>query len=87
MNGGYTLVNCKGIDLSDLGKVSGIYNRVKAALDTDKPVVLYNIVRGTQKFKPIIAFGGVDASDENESLFLSFYPVTLHIAKDDTVSI
>ena len=84
MNGGYAMVDCTGVDLSDLGTVTGLYKKVSGALETDKPIVLYNIVNGDQAFKPIIAFGGRESEG---SVFLSFYPVTLHIDYQDNVTI
>lgn len=84
MNGGYAMVDCAGLDLADLGTVMGLYNRVKDAINTEKPIVLYNVVNSTQAFSPIVAFGGAESST---SVFLSFFPVTLHISSDDAVTI
>lgn len=83
LNGGYVMVDCNGVDLNDLGTVTGLYKKVSGALETDKPIVLYNIVNDTQAFKPIIAFGG---RESDRSVFLSFYPVTLHIDYQDHVT-
>ena len=83
MNGGYAMVDCTGIDLSDLGTVSGLYARVKAAISTEKPIVLSGIVNSTQVFTPMVAYGGVESST---SVFLSFFPVTLHISSGDVVT-
>lgn len=83
MNGGYILIDCKGVDLGDLGEVPGIYAKIKTAVETGKPIILENIVNGTQGFTPISAFGGVESST---SVFLSFFPVTLHISNEDIVS-
>ena len=33
MNGGYAIVDCIGLNLGSLGKVDGIYAKVKAAID------------------------------------------------------
>lgn len=82
MNGGYALIDCEGLDLNDLGSVSGMYNAVKAAVDNDKVIVLANIVNNTQKFSPITAYGGIEAA----GVFVSFFPVTLHITDEDVVS-
>lgn len=83
MNGGYALIDCSGLDLGELGKVDGLYAKAKAAIATEKPIVLYNIVNSTQKFTPITAFGGVESST---SVFLSFVPVTIHIDNTDNVT-
>lgn len=83
MKGGYSTIDCNGIDLNNLGTVTGIYGKAKAAIATGKPLVLNGIVNDTQKFTDIVAFGGVESST---SVFLSFYPTTLHISNQDVVS-
>lgn len=84
MNGGYSMVDCSGVDLNNLGTVAGLYNKVKAAIETEKPLVLSGIVNDEQKFTQIVAFGGVESAT---SVFLSFFPVTIHISNLDVVSI
>ena len=83
MKGGYILIDCAGVDLGDLGKVDGIYAKVKTAVEAGKPIVIENIVNGTQAFSPISAFGGIESAT---SVFLSFFPVTLHFSNEDVVS-
>lgn len=83
MNGGYAMIDCSGLDLNTLGTVSGLYEKVKAAIETEKPLVLSGIVNDTQAFTPIVAFGGVESST---SVFVSFFPVTLHISNLDVVT-
>ena len=84
LKGGYVMVDCQGLDLGDLGAITGLYDKVKRAITTNKPIILNNVVNGTQKFTPIVAFGGVESST---SVFLSFVPVTIHINSSDVVSI
>lgn len=83
MNGGYVIIDCSGLNLGSLGKVDGIYAKVKAAIDAEKPLYLGNVVNGTTKFSPIPAFGGV----EEGGVFVSFEPVTIHITTGDVVSV
>lgn len=83
MNGGYVMIDCTGVDLDDLGAVPGLYNQVKTAVQTGKPIALNGIVNGTEEFTPITAYGGVESST---SVFLSFFPVTLHINSSDVVT-
>lgn len=83
MNGGYAMVDFTGVDLNDLGEVPGIYAKTKAAVNTGKPVVICGIVNDTQAFSPIVAYGGEESAT---SVFLSFFPVTLHISNADVVS-
>ena len=84
VNSGYVLVDCTGLDLGDPGTVDGLYNKIKTALGTGKPIILTGIVNGTQEFSPIAAFGGIESTT---SVFLSFFPITLHVDSDDAVTI
>ena len=84
MNGGYSMVDCVGLDLGNPGMVSGLYAQVKNAVKSGKPIYLYNVVNGEQEFTPIVAYGGVESST---SVFLSFFPITLHISNSDVVTI
>ncbi len=83
MTNGYTLIDCAGVDLGDLGTVPGLYKQIKDALSTGKPLILENIVNSTQGFSPINAYGG---SESSTSVFLSFFPITLHISNSDVVT-
>ena len=84
MNGGYCMVDCTGLNLGDPGTVTGLYEKVKNAVGTEKPIVLSGLKNGTQKFTPIVAYGGEETST---SVFLSFFPITLHISSSDVVTI
>ena len=83
MNGGYVIIDCNGVDLGTLGTVTGFYEKTKTAVETGKPIVLNNVVNGTQKFTPITAYGGIESAT---SVFLSFFPVTLHVSNEDVIT-
>ena len=82
-NPGYVMVDCTGLDLGDLGTVTGLYAKVKGAVQSGKPIVLGGIVNGDQAFTPIVAFGGIESTT---SVFLSFFPITIHISSSDVVT-
>ena len=82
MNGGYAMIDCTGLDLGNLGTVGGLYQQVKNAVDTNKPMVLNFVKNGTQGFSPITAYGVIEES----GVFVSFFPVTLHITPANVVS-
>lgn len=84
MNGGYANLDCTGLDLGNPGTVSGLYAKAKAAIETNKPIMMYGLVNGEQAFTPVPAFGGVESAS---SVFLSFFPVTIHINSSNVVSI
>ena len=83
MNGGYAMIDFTGCDLGNLGTVAGIYERTKAAIEGDKPLVLYGMVNGEQGFTPIVGYGGIESET---SVFVSFFPVTLHISNTDEIT-
>ena len=84
MNGGYAIIDCTGLDLGNPGTVTGLYAKTKAAIETGKPLVLSGVVNGEQEFTPMVAYGGIESSS---SVFVSFFPVTLHISNLDVVTI
>lgn len=50
MNGGYVMIDCKGLDLtkgSTEQTISGIYSRLQACMDTGKPIFANNCTWGT----------------------------------------
>lgn len=83
MNGGYAMIDFSGCDLGNLGTITGIYERTKVAISTGKPLVLSGIVNGEQAFTPIVAFGGIESAT---SVFVSFFPVTLHISNTGEIT-
>ncbi len=83
VNSGYVMIDCTGVDLGNLGTVDGLYDKVKSALSTGKMLVLTGIVNGAQSFSNIVAYGGIESAS---SVFLSFFPVTLHINSSDVVT-
>lgn len=83
MNGGYSMIDFSGCDLGNLGTLTGIYKRTKEAIVTGKPLVLSGMVNGEQAFTPIVAYGGVESAT---SVFVSFFPVTLHISNTDAIT-
>lgn len=84
MNGGYSMIDCKGLDLGNPGTVTGLYEKALKAIKTGKPLVLSNVVNGNQAFTAITGFGGIESST---SVFISFVPVTIHISNADVVTI
>lgn len=83
MKGGYCLVDCAGLDLSTLGTVPGLYKQIKSAVEANKPIVLCGVVNDEQAFTPMVAYGGTESAS---SVFVSFFPVTLHISSSDVVT-
>lgn len=83
MNGGYSMIDCTGLDLANLGTVNGLYEKTKTAIGTGKPLVLKGVKNNTQNYTDIVAYGGIESST---SVLLSFSNITLHISNQDVVS-
>lgn len=77
------MLDFTGVDLANLGTVTGIYENTKNAISTGKPIVLSGIVNGQQAFTPMVAYGGVESAT---SVFLSVFPITLHISNTDEIA-
>lgn len=83
VKGGYTLIDCTGLDLAELGTVTGLYNQLDAAIKSGKFILLANVENDGVNFSPIPSFGGYD----DDGIFVSFEPVTIHVTSSDVVTI
>lgn len=81
---GYTTVDMEGYNVAGSStKITGIYDTMISAMDTNKPVYLYNLKNGTVVVAPVNPFAYVTASDIPKAVVNG---ITLSFAKDDTVS-
>lgn len=55
MNGGYIMIDCKGLDLTSNEEqtISGLYADMVTAIKTGKPLVAYNCVWGLNNDSPM----------------------------------
>ena len=53
MKTGYHIIDAKGLDLNDLGTVSGLNAKCKKAIEIGKPVFFENVVNGDEAIIPI----------------------------------
>lgn len=53
MKTGYHIIDAKGLDLDDLGKVTGLNAKCKKAIEIGKPVFLENVVNDDEALIPI----------------------------------
>lgn len=59
MNGGYIMVDCKGMNLlaESSQTISGLYAKCEEAMESGKPILMCNCVYGTGvKLSPVSAF-------------------------------
>ena len=54
-NGGYYMVDCGGLDLTDSSEqtITGLFNRMKKAIASGKPLIAYNCVWGSNSDAPL----------------------------------
>lgn len=82
---GYTTVDMQLFDLTDSSdKIDNIYNTMLDAIDTNKPIYLYNLSNNGMVVAPVNPFAYVTASDVPKAIIGEY---TLSFASDDTVSV
>lgn len=87
MNGGYFLADCTGLNLasSSSQSITGIWEKAKAALESNKPIIAHNCVYGTGvAVSPVTCFGWYIASDE---IVIVGATLHIHIKDDDTATV
>lgn len=89
MVGGYVMVDCTGIDekaITDASTtgvtVPGIYAKFDAAHKTNKPVIAYNVITGSNKYGPF------DVSIYGNSLAyqVALGTIVVQVSADDKVT-
>lgn len=85
MKGGYILVDCTGIDLTESAaqSIPGIWDKAVTAIAANKPIIAENCVYGTGvRVSPVTCFGWYIDTDE-----IVIVGATLHIhIKDDNTA-
>lgn len=87
MNGGYYLVDCSGLDLTDTDPqdIEGIWEKAVDALKTGKPIIAHNCIYGTGvKVSPVTCFGWYIADDE---IVIVGATLHIHVKDDDTATV
>ena len=89
MNGGYIMIDCKKLNLlsQSTQTISGLYNAVKEAMETGKPIFANNLLYGENyPISPVHVFGKFDGS-EDEYIVLTASILQVWVKNDDTVTI
>lgn len=87
MNGGYYMVNIKGLDLTDTDpqSISGIWNDAVKAIATGKPIVAHGCIYGTGvPVSPVTCFGWYISSTE---IVIVGATLHIHIKSDNTATV
>ena len=86
--GGYALVDCKGLDLTggDTPQtISGLYNSLKAVLNSGKPIICYGCVWGTGvPMSPINTFG---IQYDSTTVIMTASTLQVYVTNEDVVTI
>lgn len=85
VKGGYTLVDCTGLDLGNPVKVDGIYNKMISAYNTNKLVILENCKNGDAKFTPISCFLATETVSNKIVVVATIMNLPYRISDDDTI--
>lgn len=85
--GGYVLVDGTGIDESNITTdgttVAGIFKKFYAALQTNKPVIVENVINGDQEYHPF----NVIIHGDNLAVQVALGSIVVQIAVDDKVTL
>lgn len=88
MNGGYIMIDCAGLDLtkgSTEQTITGLYNRVKNAMKTNKPIYCINAVFGNYgKSSPILC---IVYELNTSTITLSASTFAIVVTENDVVTI
>lgn len=87
MNGGYYMVNCKGLDLTDTDpqSIAGIWNDAVTAIATGKPIVAHGCIYGTGvPVSPVTCFGWYISATE---IVIVGATLHIHIKTDNTATV
>lgn len=86
MNGGYTILDAGGIDLTetDPQEIDGAWERTQAAMSTGKPIIAHNCNYGDKPVSPVPVFGWGIATDE---VVLVGATLHIHVKDDDTCTV
>ncbi len=87
MNGGYINVDCGGLNLlaESAQTIAGIYDRVKTAWLTGKPIYAYNCMWGDSPISPIPVFA-IPFPESNE-IICTASTLQVIVKDDDSVTI
>lgn len=87
MVGGYIMVDCSGLDLTetDAQSITGIWDKAVSAISADKPIIAHGCVYGSGvPVSPVTCFGWYIAADE---IVIVGATLHIHIKDDDTATV
>lgn len=85
IKGGYTAVDCTGLNLGSLTKVTGIYNKMLTAYKSNKLVLAENVVNGSAHFTPIPVFLATETVESATVIVMTLMNLPYRISADDSI--
>ena len=88
MNGGYFMINCKGMDLlvQSGQTIEGLYDDVSAGHNSGKPIFAYNCMWGTNKMSPIPVIVNPDP-DTDDQFVITSSVLQIRVDADDAITV
>ena len=88
MKGGYVLVDCTGLDLlsETTQTISGLYNKVKAAMATGKMIIAENMIWGDDGYISPISVFGIDMGP-SYGIYLTASTLQIRVSPANVVTI
>lgn len=88
MNGGYFMIDCKGVDLlvQSGQTIEGLYDDVSAGFKSGKPVYAYNCMWGTNKMTPVPVMVNPDP-DTDDQFVITSSVLQIRVDADDAVTV
>lgn len=89
MNGGYVLIDAAGVNLTASSEttIDGIYNNVFRAMSVNKPIVLYNVLNGSEDTELLTPLGCVASLSAGTITVNTYIGKTFTITSADVVTI
>lgn len=86
MNGGYTMINCKGLELTetDPQSIPGCWEDAKEAIAANKPIVAYNAFYAESPVSPVTCFGWALSASE---IVIVGATLHIHVKSDNTATV
>lgn len=86
MNGGYIMVNCKGLELTetDPQSIEGIWEAAQEAIKANKPIIAYNSLYATAPVSPVTCFGWALSATE---IVIVGATLHIHVKSDNTATV
>lgn len=84
LNGGYTMIDLKNADFSEIGDgvlVDGVFEKLRDAMKTGKPIFAYNFNTGAEK-SPVEM--SVSYDTENEVFLVDVGALSMEVGADNT---